>query len=403
MPNAIEPIWGSFMEHPAALDYSGDTCFHGCAYCFAIANKQERRNSVTGAIRFLYRKKTSSYQDALLKEGYPICCSNRSDPFSPNNLASTEALFTHLKELPNGVFIQTKTHPACFDLIDMLGPKKAVVFVSIPMLDETIAKTVEPGAPSPKVRLDIIQKLVSKGYHVIFAINPCDPTFLPEEDFYSLVAEIKRIGITHIYTFPLSLSAHRIRRLGPRLKSRLMGIAEETAEIQGIREDYAYAVARELIDDGFEVNSRIARRSNFWEETKRICKRTFPLRQDFVNYCYDKLPSGGHLLLTFKEFYDLITKEHPLFRASFGNDIVLRGYIIRTSHTLWQAHRKIADLYKLLQIFWNTDLPSSKFSILTNPLFAHAKRNGKWLTDEYGNRIVYFDGNDRTTAGKEVI
>jgi DNA repair photolyase len=396
---SIDVFWGGFLEDIMALEYSGNICQHGCSYCFANANKQERHKNVTGAIGFLYNKTPSTYKDALWREGYPICISNRSDPFSPNNLVSTEALFEHLKGFPNGVLIQTKTNKNCVDLIDILGPKKAVVFVSVPMLDERIAKIVEPGAPLPKDRLDVMRKLIAKGYHVQAGINPIEQTWLPLKDFDALIAEIKSIGVNHVYMNPLNLSKHRLQKISPSIKNRLMGAENLSDEA---RDDYADSCAKYLIDSGFELYyTNIPGKSGYHNETKKLFYRTMPTLQDYVNHCYEQLTDGGYLLLKFKDFFGFISRSHPIFKASFKDTAMLRGYLIRVDHELWKAHREIPSLYQMLNIYWNDRL--SGFGLWGNPLFAEAMRSGKLLRDESRNPILYFDGEIQFDDRKEVM
>ena len=192
---------GRIAASPGSIDYTGNTCQYACAYCFANINDCNRKEGLKAAINFLNKEKPSTYADALLISGYPICVSNRSDPFSPNNFASTEALFTHLAERDNGVFIQTKTNPECEFLIDMLGPKKAVIYISVSILNEEKSRIVEPKAPSTYERIETMKRLRSKGYHVIAAICPCSDVWLPKEDFIVLTNELKKADVRHVRTF----------------------------------------------------------------------------------------------------------------------------------------------------------------------------------------------------------
>ena len=120
----LEVFLGGYLFHPAALDYSGDTCQNKCAYCFANINKEFRAGNLQGAINSFYRKEPKTYKDMLLAEGYPICVSNRSDPFAKNNERDSIALFTHLAERKNGIFIQTKTGTGMEECLDLMGDRR---------------------------------------------------------------------------------------------------------------------------------------------------------------------------------------------------------------------------------------------------------------------------------------
>lgn len=146
----LEIFLGGYLFHPAALDYSGDTCQNGCAYCFANINKEFRRGNLAGAINSFYKKEATTYKDILIKMGYPICVSNRSDPFSPNNTRDTLALFTHLAEMKNGIFIQTKCGPGMDEALDILGDRRdVVVYITVTTMQDDIARMLEPKAPPP--------------------------------------------------------------------------------------------------------------------------------------------------------------------------------------------------------------------------------------------------------------
>jgi DNA repair photolyase len=88
----LERFIGAYLFQPAAFDYSGDTCPNGCAYCFANINKADRSANLTGAVKKFYRQEPKTYDDMLLRDGYPICVSNRSDPFTSRTWRDSVAI-----------------------------------------------------------------------------------------------------------------------------------------------------------------------------------------------------------------------------------------------------------------------------------------------------------------------
>jgi len=218
----LEVFLGGYLFHPAALDYSGDTCRNGCAYCFANINKEERKGNLTGAINSIHKKEPTTYKDLLVKLGYPICVSNRSDPFTPRNYRDTVALFTHLAQIPNGIFIQTKTGPGMDEAFDALeGKKNVVVYITVTTIRDSIAKLLEPGAPPPSERLRTAKAYHDAGYLVIVALNPLSEAWMPQEDIEALAEQLKADGIDHVCLEMLDIKRKRLSMLGANRKARL--------------------------------------------------------------------------------------------------------------------------------------------------------------------------------------
>ena len=127
----LERFIGAYLFQPAAFDYSSDTCRNGCAYCFANINQAERAGNLQGAIKKFYKKEIKTYDDMLLRDGYTICISNRSDPFTERNWRDTVAICQHLVNIPNGIYIQTKCGPGMDEALDILGDKKPVIYITV--------------------------------------------------------------------------------------------------------------------------------------------------------------------------------------------------------------------------------------------------------------------------------
>lgn len=218
----LEVFLGGYLFHPAATDYSGDTCRNGCAYCFANINKEERRGNLTGAINAIHKKEPVTYRDLLVKMGYPICVSNRSDPFTPRNVRDTVALFTHLAQIPNGIFIQTKTGPGMDDALGALeGKKNVAIYITITAIRDSAARLIEPGAPSPPERLRYAKAFHDAGYLTIIAMNPLSEAWMPREDIETMAATLKDYGINHVCLEMLDIKRKRLSMLAANRKARL--------------------------------------------------------------------------------------------------------------------------------------------------------------------------------------
>jgi DNA repair photolyase len=393
----LEVFIGGYLFHPAALDYSGDTCKNGCVYCFANINKHARESNLTGAIKSLYKKEPLTYKDKLIKHGYPICVSNRSDPFTPQNIREVIALFTHLAAKENGIFIQTKGNECIDEVIEVLGNKKNIVwYITITTIKDSIAKVIEPRAPLPSIRLELAKKLKKAGYFVIIAINPCNEAWMPVEDLDTLLSELNKIGINHICLEMLDIKHRRLSLLD---KDRVEKMGEAIKTLGSANQIYVRQCTEYLIKNGFSVAKKgMPFRTTFFDDVKNILGVTMPVLQDFINYCIDKY-NGIDTIIKYDEFESFIAKEKIFLETIRQNDI--RSYLLRAGFPSWKDNQQIHSHKELLRIIWND--PRHKLSIQKHSLFSVIGENKKPLLDVKGNCSLFFNGVPNLNKKKEVI
>ena len=381
----LEVFYGGMLFHPAGMDYSDETCSHACAYCFANINKAYREGDLVGAIKKLWRQGDTTYSGYLLSHGYPICVSNRTDAFAKNNIRNTRALFEHLAERDNGIFIQTKTGDGIGEVIESL-PKKPVIYISITMLDEDRSKFVEVAAPLPSERLTMARYFIERGYVVVAAINPCSKTWLPPEDFDALTIEFKRIGIRHVVIEMLDMSDFRMRKIGTARKKHL---GEAPATIGNEDRQYVRECTEKLVERGFMVSKKgMPYRSDFYVEVEAALGKTMPSLQPFVNACIDR----GADEVTFGEFIEYIQSYINVDAPMQGN--ALRGYILRNSFDVWKDNREVGTLRDLMRICWTDH--RHHLSIVNHTLFsAHPDASAR---DQDGVPLLMF--NQPTKEGR---
>ncbi len=193
----IEPFVGELFHHPAALDYSGNTCSHNCCYCFANLNEPIRNAEFKQTLNFLKtRNKLTSLPKILLDEGFPICVSNKSDPLSDSNAAQTFGLIPILNTLPNGIYWQTKGGKRWREFVDAIkGKKNQVVYLTITSINDDLAKSIEPNAPRPSERIEFAKALISEGIPVEIGINPITEEWFPEKDVLKFVDDMNAAGV----------------------------------------------------------------------------------------------------------------------------------------------------------------------------------------------------------------
>jgi DNA repair photolyase len=161
-------------------------CEHGCAYCFARPSHayldlspgldfESRILSKPGAADLL--RKT------LSKPGYRcevLALGSNTDPYQPveRKLRITRAILEVLAEFRHPFTVVTKSNMVLRDL-DLLMPMArdglAVVHVSITTLDRTLARRMEPRAPTPQRRLEAVRSLNDAGVPVGVLASPMIP------------------------------------------------------------------------------------------------------------------------------------------------------------------------------------------------------------------------------------
>ncbi len=214
--------------------YTG--CSHFCLYCYATSYiglkpstpKKDFLKKLRRDLRFIDKK--------LLVE-----LSTSSDPYPPieKSIELTRKTLSILHEYRVRTLITTKSNIVVRD-IDLLKKMKAAVMITITTLDQSLAKKLEPGAPSPKERLIALKKLSEEGIPVGVRIDPIIP-YLNDEpsELRELVDAVIAYGAKHIVTSTYKARPDNFRRLitvFSDLKSRLYNLYYMRGErIRGYR------------------------------------------------------------------------------------------------------------------------------------------------------------------------
>lgn len=161
-------------------------CEHGCIYCFA--RPTHAYLGLSPGLDFesrLFQKPDAPELLAkeLSKPGYVpdiLAMGTNTDPYQPveRRLELTRRILEVLSEFRHPVRIVTKSNLVVRD-IDILGPMAAQgladVFLSVTTLDRTLARKMEPRAPTPERRLDAMRTLHRAGVPVGVSVAPVIP------------------------------------------------------------------------------------------------------------------------------------------------------------------------------------------------------------------------------------
>lgn len=199
----------------SANPYRG--CFHGCAYCYARPTHQylgfgagsdfERRIVVKVNAPDLLRKAFARRS----WRGETVALSGNTDCYQPLEASYrlTRGLLEACLDFRNPASIITKSVLVRRDL-DLLSALAAKglsrVSVSIPFLDDAMARAIEPGAPSPSDRFEALRALSGAGVPAGVGVAPVIPG-LNDSQVAGILARARECGATHAFRIPLRLPA----------------------------------------------------------------------------------------------------------------------------------------------------------------------------------------------------
>ncbi len=162
-------------------------CEHGCIYCFARTTHAFM--GLSPGLDFESRIFSKPNAPELLRIelsrvgyrcGEAVALGANTDPYQPaeRKLQITRRILEVLSELEHPVSVVTKSNLVLRDL-DILGPMAeknlANVMVSLTTLDRSLARVMEPRAPTPERRLQAMEALVQAGVPTGVLASPMIP------------------------------------------------------------------------------------------------------------------------------------------------------------------------------------------------------------------------------------
>lgn len=344
----ITPYYGEFLTSPFPLELSLNYCSHKCAYCFANLNRPDRKANIGSILRLIEEAPQRISQEArLLREGFPILISNKVDPFAASNHQQAVPLIEILLSRGLPLAFQTKGGRGVDDVLSLL-PGPVHFYVSISFLDDDLRRKIEPGAPPVRERLDLIERLKSRGHVVTVGVNPLVPEWLP--DPAPLFAELLARGVSGVWMESLHLNNNQTRQMNPREKAALADVIpkaykkrlpDDWAEhfVSGMETAMAMGLAAYCINCPFP--------STYWDEILPLYPRRFPIFQEVVNWAFEH-PGED---ITFQRALSLLLPHLP---ASCSHR--LADYIGASSPYI-RRDTDLSDLdwTQLLSIIWDDE------------------------------------------------
>ena len=190
-------------------------CEHGCIYCYARPSHAFLNLSpgLDFETRLIARPGIAEVLAAELRRpGYkiaPVAIGTNTDPYQP--VERTHRLMRDilavLRDFNHPVWITTRGTLVERD-IDLIAPMAArglaAVSISVTTLDEGLARKMEPRAPAPQRRLQIIRSLVAAGIPVRIQISPLIPA-LTDHELEAVMEAGARAGALYATSIPVRL------------------------------------------------------------------------------------------------------------------------------------------------------------------------------------------------------
>lgn len=179
-------------------------CEHGCVYCYARPGHAYLGLSPGLDFEtriFVKQDAARLLREELARPGYrcrPLALGANTDPYQPleRRLRVTRSILEVLAEARHPVSIVTKSALICRDL-DLLVPmardRLANAYLSVTTLDPGLARTLEPRAASPALRLRAMRALAEAGVPVGVMVAPIVPG-LTDHEIEAILTEAAAAG-----------------------------------------------------------------------------------------------------------------------------------------------------------------------------------------------------------------
>ncbi len=224
-------------------------CQHACAYCYARPTHEYLGLGAGTDFerKLLVKRDAPALLEAHFRKpswkGDLVAFSGVTDCYQPleASYALTRGCLEVCRDFRNPVGIITKSPLVCRDL-DVLGEiaaeSYASVHLSIPFLDETVCRKLEPGAPPPARRFEAMARLADAGIPVGVSVSPIIPG-LNEPDIPGILERARDHGATRAFMILLRLPGNTeavfLRRLESELPDRAERIRARILDCRGGR------------------------------------------------------------------------------------------------------------------------------------------------------------------------
>ena len=190
-------------------------CEHGCIYCYARPTHAYLNLSpgLDFETRLIARPGIAAVLESELRKpayrAQPIAIGTNTDPYQPieRDYGLMREILQVLADFRHPVWITTRgtTIERDIDLISPLAAQGlAAVSISVTTLDAGLARKMEPRAPAPQRRLQVIRKLADADIPVRIQISPLIPA-LTDPELEAIMEAGRDAGAAFANSIPLRL------------------------------------------------------------------------------------------------------------------------------------------------------------------------------------------------------
>ena len=219
--------------------YSG--CEHGCLYCYS--RSMLRDSSMSDKWGSFVKAKRNIAE----RLGRELCRVSRgvvgvstvTDPYQPyeSDLQLTRRCLELFVARGFPVSIQTKSSLVLRDL-DLIQQGCFDVGLTITTLDANLAKSLEPRASSPEVRVQALEELAEMGIETWLFLGPVIPYVNDgDESLREVVKVAKRTGSLLLFDL-LNLKPGVLRLLTPFLEDQAPDLSKKLPNLLGFKSEY---------------------------------------------------------------------------------------------------------------------------------------------------------------------
>jgi DNA repair photolyase len=190
-------------------------CEHGCIYCYA--RPTHAYHDLSPGLDFetrLFAKPNAAQllRKTLANKAYraaPIAIGTNTDPYQPieGRYRITRQILELMVETRHPIVITTKSNRVIDDislLKTLAADNLTGVAISVTSLDHSLARKLEPRAPSPLQRLLAVRKLADAGIYVHVNIAPIIPA-ITDSEIEAIISAAAAHGAKSISWIPIRL------------------------------------------------------------------------------------------------------------------------------------------------------------------------------------------------------
>jgi DNA repair photolyase len=212
-------------------------CLHGCAYCYARPSHEYLGFGAGSDFerKIMVKRRAPALLEAAFRkkswQGELVVFSGNTDCYQPleQKLELTRGCLSVCARFRNPVHVITKGVLVERDLdllTELAAHAHAGVTLSIPFLDEAVARAIEPYAPPPLRRLEAVRRLSAAGLSVSVNIAPVIPG-LNDSELVPILEAAKAAGAESAGMVPLRLPGAVAEVFSERIRAALPLRAEK--------------------------------------------------------------------------------------------------------------------------------------------------------------------------------